>query len=157
MLLILVFIIFSCIYTQYCYNELSSKAGLGNFSPGGPLSRRVWLHQTQWPSSTIVAQLCSEALQKEITCTHTHWVRRNTTCSTEPNVSVVKAHKYFFKICISSVNGYSQKFLGPFSNDNDRILLMRECVSSEGPKTTGIQQRDFSSFSESFDDVMHSR
>ncbi len=46
-----------------------------------------------------------------------------------------------------------------FSNVNDRIMLMSDAVSSEGPKTTGIQQRtsglslthrDFSSFSESF-------
>ncbi len=53
-----------------------------------------------------------------------------------------------------------------FSNVNDRIMLMSDAVSSEGPKTTGIQQRssalslmhrDFSSFSESFDDVMHCR
>ncbi len=50
-------------------------------------------------------------------------------------------------------------FLGPFSNVNDRIM-------SESLKTTGIQQRssalslthrDFSSFSEYFDDVMHCR
>ncbi len=49
---------------------------------------------------------------------------------------------------------------------NDRIMLMSDAVLSEGPKTTGIQQRssalsfthrDFSSFSESFDDVMHCR
>ncbi len=55
---------------------------------------------------------------------------------------------------------------GPFSNVNDRIMPMSDAVSSEGPKTTGIQQmspalslthRDFSSFSESFDDVMHCR
>ncbi len=57
-------------------------------------------------------------------------------------------------------------FLGPFSNVNDRIMPMSDAVSSEGPKTTGIQQRssalslthrDFFSFSESFDDVMHCR
>ncbi len=49
---------------------------------------------------------------------------------------------------------------------NDRIMPMSDAVSSEGPKTTGILQRssalslthrDFSSFSESFDDVMHCR
>ncbi len=43
---------------------------------------------------------------------------------------------------------------------------MRDAVSSMGPKTTGIQQRssalslthrDFSSFSESFDDIMQFR
>ncbi len=43
-------------------------------------------------------------------------------------------------------------------------MAMRDTVSSEGTKTTGIQQRssvlslthrDFSSFSESFDDVMN--
>ncbi len=54
-------------------------------------------------------------------------------------------------------------FLGPFSNVNDRIMPMSDVVSSEGLKTTDIQQRssafslthrDFSSFSESFD-VMH--
>ncbi len=46
-----------------------------------------------------------------------------------------------------------------FLNANDRIMPMSDAVSSEGPKTTGIQQRssalslthrDFSSFSESF-------
>ncbi len=45
-------------------------------------------------------------------------------------------------------------------------MPMSDAVSSEGPKTTGIQQkssalslthRDFSSISESFDDVMHCR
>ncbi len=61
---------------------------------------------------------------------------------------------------------FLEVFLGPFSNVNDRIMLMSDAVWSEGPKTTGIQQRssslslthrDFSSFSEYFDDVMHSR
>ncbi len=61
---------------------------------------------------------------------------------------------------------FLEVFLGPFSNVNDRIMPMSDAVSSEGPKTTGIQQRypalslthrDFSSFSESFDDVMHCR
>ncbi len=61
---------------------------------------------------------------------------------------------------------FLEVFLGRFSNVNDRIMLMSDAVSSEGPKTTGIQQRssdlslthrDFSSFSESFDDVMHGR
>ncbi len=51
-------------------------------------------------------------------------------------------------------------------NVNDRITPMSDTVSSEGPKTTSIQQRssalsltrrDFSSFYESFDDVMHCR
>jgi len=55
-------------------------------------------------------------------------------------------------------------FLCPFSNVNDRIKPMSDAVLSEGAKNTGIQQRssalslkhrDFSSFSESFDDVMH--
>ncbi len=57
-------------------------------------------------------------------------------------------------------------FLGPLSNVNDRIIPMSDALSSEGPKTTGIQQRslalflmhrDFSSLSESFDDVMQCR
>ncbi len=61
---------------------------------------------------------------------------------------------------------FLEVFLGPFSNVNNRIMPMSGAVSSEGPKTTGIQQRspalslthkDFSSFSESFDDVMHCR
>ncbi len=61
---------------------------------------------------------------------------------------------------------FLEVFLGPFSNVNDRIMLMSDAVSSEGPKTKGIQQkssalslthRDFSSFSYSFDDVMHCR
>ncbi len=61
---------------------------------------------------------------------------------------------------------FLEVLLGSFSNVNDRIMLMSDAVSSEGPKTTGIQQRssalslthrDFSSFSESFDDVMHCR
>ncbi len=61
---------------------------------------------------------------------------------------------------------FLEVFLGPFSNVNDRIMPMSDAVSSEGPKTTDIQQRssalslthrDFSSFSESFDDVMHCR
>ncbi len=60
---------------------------------------------------------------------------------------------------------FLEVFLGSFSNINDRIKPMSDAVLSEGPKTTGIQQRslalslthrDFSSFSESFDDVMHS-
>ncbi len=58
---------------------------------------------------------------------------------------------------------FLEVFLGPFSNRNDRIMPMSDAVSSEGPKTTGFQQRssawslthrDFSSFSESFDDVI---
>ncbi len=57
-------------------------------------------------------------------------------------------------------------FLGPFRHVNERIMAMSDAVSSEGPKTTGIQQRssalslkhsDLSSFSESFDDVTHCR
>ncbi len=61
---------------------------------------------------------------------------------------------------------FLEVFLGPFSNVNDRIMPMSDAVSSEGPKTTGIQQRssdsslthrDFSCFSESFDDVVHCR
>ncbi len=59
---------------------------------------------------------------------------------------------------------FLEVFLGPFSNVNDRIMSMSDAVLSEGPETTGIQQwssalslvhRDFISFSESFDDVMH--
>ncbi len=61
---------------------------------------------------------------------------------------------------------FLEVFLGPFSNVNDGIMPMSDAVSSEGPMTTGIQQRfsslslthrDLSSFSESFDYVMHSR
>ncbi len=57
---------------------------------------------------------------------------------------------------------FLEVFLGPFCNVNDRIMPMRDAELSEGPKTTGIQQRslalslmhrDFSSFSESFDDA----
>ncbi len=64
-------------------------------------------------------------------------------------------------LCLPTV--VSGVFLGPFSNVNDRIMSMSDAVSSEGLKTTSIQQRssasslthrDFSSFSESFDDVM---
>ncbi len=36
---------------------------------------------------------------------------------------------------------FLEVFLGPFSNINDRIMPMSDAVSSEGPKTTGIQQR----------------
>ncbi len=36
---------------------------------------------------------------------------------------------------------FLEVFLGPFSNVNDRIMLMSDAVSPEGPKTTGIQQR----------------
>ncbi len=36
---------------------------------------------------------------------------------------------------------FLEVFLGPFSNFNDRIMLMSDAVLSEGPKTTGIQQR----------------
>ncbi len=61
---------------------------------------------------------------------------------------------------------FLEVFLGLFSNVNNRIMPMSDAVSSEGPKTTGIQQRssalslthrDFSSFPETFDDVMHCR
>ncbi len=61
---------------------------------------------------------------------------------------------------------FLEVFLGPFSNVYDRIMPMSDAVLSEGPKTMGIQQRssalslmhrDFSSFSESVDDVMHCR
>ncbi len=36
---------------------------------------------------------------------------------------------------------FLEVFLGPFSNVNDRIMPMSDAVSSEGPKTTGIQKR----------------
>ncbi len=36
---------------------------------------------------------------------------------------------------------FLEVFLDPFSNVNDRIMPMSDAVSSEGPKTTGIQQR----------------
>ncbi len=36
---------------------------------------------------------------------------------------------------------FLEVFLGPFCNANDRIMAMSDAVSSEGPKTTGIQQR----------------
>ncbi len=36
---------------------------------------------------------------------------------------------------------FLEVFLGPFSNVNDRIMPMIDAVSSEGPKTMGIQQR----------------
>ncbi len=61
---------------------------------------------------------------------------------------------------------FLEVFLGLFSDVNDRIMPMSDAVSSEGLKTTGIQQRssalslthrDFSSFSVSFEDVMHCR
>ncbi len=35
---------------------------------------------------------------------------------------------------------FLEVFLGPFGNVNDRIMLMSDAVSSEGPKTRGIQQ-----------------
>ncbi len=38
---------------------------------------------------------------------------------------------------------FLEVFLGPFSNVNDRIMPMSDVVSSEGPKTTGIQQRSY--------------
>ncbi len=61
---------------------------------------------------------------------------------------------------------FLEVFLSPFSNVNDRIMLMSDAVSSEGPKTMCIQQRslalslthrDFSSYSKSSDDAMHCR
>ncbi len=61
---------------------------------------------------------------------------------------------------------FLEVFLSPFSNVSERIMIMGDAVSSKGPKTTGIQQRssavsltqrDFSSFSESFYDDIHSR
>ncbi len=61
---------------------------------------------------------------------------------------------------------FLEVFLGSFNNVNDRIMLMNNAVSSEGPKTTGIQQRssalslthiDFFCFFESFYDVIHCR
>ncbi len=69
------------------------------------------------------------------------------------------------RLCLPT-HWFLEVFLGPFSKVNDRIMPMSDAVSSEGLKTTGIQQRssalslthrDFSSLSESFDDVMHYR
>ncbi len=40
---------------------------------------------------------------------------------------------------------FLEVFLGPFSNVNDRIMLMSDAVSSEGPKTMGIQSKVFGS------------
>ncbi len=45
-------------------------------------------------------------------------------------------------LCLPTV--VSGLFLGPFSNVNDRIVPMSDAVSSEGPKTTGFQQRSSS-------------
>ncbi len=54
---------------------------------------------------------------------------------------------------------FLEVFLGPFSSVNNIIMPISDAVSSEGPKTTGIQQRssalslmhrDFSSFSAKF-------
>ncbi len=77
---------------------------------------------------------------------------------------------YMIELWLASADGmadcvyrqwFLEVFLGPFSNVNDRIMLMSDAVSSEGPKTTGVQQRssakslthrDFSNFSESFDE-----
>ncbi len=42
---------------------------------------------------------------------------------------------------------FLEVFLGPFSNVNDRIMSMSGAVSSEGLKTTGIQQRSSASLS----------
>ncbi len=62
-------------------------------------------------------------------------------------------------LCLPTV--VSGSIPGPFSNVNDRILPMSDAVSSEGPKTTGIQQRSSALFSSwwwwCFDDVMHCR
>ncbi len=67
-------------------------------------------------------------------------------------------------LCLPTV--VSGSIPGPIYNVNDRIMPMSDAVSSEGPKVMGIQQRysalflthrDFSSFSESFDGVMHCR
>ncbi len=81
----------------------------------------------------------------------------------------------FFAVYVASADStvdcvyrqwFLEVFLGPFRYVNDRILPMSDAVSSEGLKTTGIQQkssalsfthRDFSRFSESFDDIMHCR
>ncbi len=73
--------------------------------------------------------------------------------------AIILTAKLFF-VCLS--------FSFAAGSHNDRIMPMSDTdtVSSEGPKTTGIQQsssalsltlRDFSSFSESFDDFMHCR
>ncbi len=47
---------------------------------------------------------------------------------------------------------FLEVFLGLFSNANDRIMPMSDAVSSEGPKTTGIQQKIPA---ESFLNVLH--
>ncbi len=60
---------------------------------------------------------------------------------------------------------FLEVFLGPFSNVNDRIMPMSDAVSSEGPKTTGVQQsfsdlsftQRFLQFLWIFDDAMHCR
>ncbi len=61
---------------------------------------------------------------------------------------------------------FLEVFLGPCRKANDRIMPISDAGPSEGQKTMAIQQRssvlslthrDFSSFSESFDYVMHYR
>ncbi len=78
-----------------------------------------------------------------------------------PDRALVSICGWQGRLCLPTV--ISGVFLGPFSNVSDRILQMSDAVSSEGP---GIQQsslalsfthRDFYSFSESFDKVMHCR
>ncbi len=79
-------------------------------------------------------------------------------------VALKPLYTFHGRLCLPAV--VSGSILGPFSNVYDIIMPMSDAVSSEGPKTTGIQQRssalslvhrDFSSFSESVDDVMHCR
>ncbi len=57
---------------------------------------------------------------------------------------------------------FLEVILGPFSNVNDRIMQMSDAMLSEGPgpilqrsSALSLTHRDYSSFSESFDDVMH--
>ncbi len=63
-------------------------------------------------------------------------------------------------------SGFWKYFWAHLVMSMTRIMPMSDAVSSDGPKTRGIQQRssvlalthrDFSSFSESFDDFMHCR
>ncbi len=91
-----------------------------------------------------------------------------------PSFLVQRTRHLWFPTSISNLDSFGlvfrqwflEVFLGPFSYVNDRIMPLSDAVTSVGPKTTGIQQRssavslthrDFSSFSESFDDVMHCR
>ncbi len=107
-------------------------------------------HRTLFQFETVHFKLALAHMDTTALLDHVH--KLLSFCMIELLVGICRWHG---GLCLPAV--VSGSIPWPISNVNDRIMPMSDAVSSEGPKTTGIQQRssalslthrDFSSFSE---------